>query len=119
MALAVTQDIRLEQLQALEAALESLVKALRRTDQYVGAIPALESCKRASLALRKDGFDQGKLNELARSVPQLFWLYKEWMPPLVEVAPHCWEEPPWFKELAPLEQKLQELAFGLRVVGEY
>jgi hypothetical protein len=41
------------------------------------------------------------------------------MPPLIEVAPGRWEEPAWFKELAPLEARLQQLAFGLRVIGEY
>jgi hypothetical protein len=115
----VDQGARLQQLAALEVAIDALVEGLKRTGCYVEAIPELEECRQASVTLRQNGFEQRQLNELSRAVPRLFWLHKEWMPPLVEMAPDHREEPVWFKELAPLEQRLQELAYGLRVVGEY
>ena len=116
---AVTQSIRLKQLEALEAAIGDLIQALRRTEQYVDAIPMLEECKQASFTLRQNGFDQRNLNDLANAVPRLFYLHPRWEPPYTKIGGDRWEEPAWFRELEPLERRVDKLAFNLRVIGEY
>ena len=115
----VGHEQRVTQLHELLSALRDLVAGLEGERRYLEAVPEYEAYHGRVAALLASGFDQATLDELAVAVPRLFWLHKEWLPPSEEESPGVYREPAWFQRLNPLESRVQQLAFALRVVGEY
>lgn len=107
---------RVEQLRSLIGSINLLIPALQESKQYVDSIETLQEAALEANRLLVEGFVQDDLSNLSRSVPRLFWLHKEWCPPLEADG---LSEPLWFKTLAPLEAKVTEASERLRVIGEY
>ena len=107
-------------LQGLVNAIEAFVPELQQSGHHLETLVAYQrSCAEAKQLLLQ-GFVQEDLSNLSRSVPQLFWLHKEWSPP-VEWLALAGEsrDAHWFKRLEPLEAAVTAAAEKLRVVGEY
>ena len=86
----------------------------------VGVIVVRDGLVLAAKQLLADGFNQEELSALSRSVPRLFWLHKEWIPPLEPAKTGSgFTEPAWFQRLEPLESNVSAAAEKLRVIGEY
>jgi hypothetical protein len=115
-----SQVERATHLKELVGALEALLPELERSGKYPAKqLDYKRACERAK-ELLLEGFTQEDLSALSRSVPRLFWLHKEWMPPLESIkAGGGFGEPEWFRSLEPLEAKVSEAAEKLRVVGVY
>lgn len=103
----------------LKHSVEALLLVVRETPELQQAAPAYQACIQEAERLLSVGFRQEELSALAGSVPQLFWLHKEWVPPLVQEPDGRWQEPEWFKRAEPLHQRVIEAASQLRVVGAY
>ena len=115
-----TQKDREGHLRELVDALQDLIDGLSTTGVYADEKVQYQLALAKALALLGTGFSQEELGNLSREVPSLFWLHKEWNPPL-EPTPDGkgYREPEWFKFLEPLEQRATNAASTLRQVGEY
>lgn len=111
-----SDEERREHLQTLVDAIEKLLPELEVNHQSMRDVPAYTQALDRTKQLLSCGFVQSELSELSRAVPRLFWLHKDWIPPLEGQPP---KEPTWFKRLEPLEGEVQRAAEKLRVVGEY
>lgn len=105
-------------LKELKRAIEAFLPIVRDTVELQQAAEAYQACLEEAERLLFEGFCQEDLNALAAAVPKLFWLHKEWVPPLVQAADGRWQEPEWFQRAEPIHQRVIEAAFRLRVVGE-
>lgn len=107
-------------LQDLINAIETFLPELRQSGQYLETLVEYQrSCAEAKQLLLQ-GFVQEDLSNLSRSVPQLFWLHKEWSPPSewLALAGES-RDAHWFTRLESLEAVVTAAAEKLRVVGEY
>ena len=77
-----TEADRRVQLRALEQALEQFLDVLRSTPELRAPIRDYEENLGEVRRLLAEGFNQDALSALSRAVPRLFWLHKEWIPPL-------------------------------------
>lgn len=111
-----SEQERREHLQALVDTIEKLLPELAVNHQFIRDVPAYTQALDRAEQLLNCGFVQSDLSELSRAVPRLFWLHKDWSPPLEGQPP---TEPKWFKRLEPLEGEVQSAAEKLRVIGEY
>jgi phosphoglycerate-specific signal transduction histidine kinase len=111
-----TEVERREHLHTLVDAIEKLLPELEVDQQSLRHVSAYTQALDKANQLLSCGFIQSELSELSRAVPRLFWLHKDWAPPLEGLPP---TEPMWFKRLEPLEGEVQRAAEKLRVVGEY
>jgi len=115
----VSVEKRVSQLRDLLSAVDDLIAGLRRERRYLEAVPELEAYAARARGAIAGGVAQATLNELAYAVPRLFWLHKDWEPPCEPDDTGQLREAAWFQRLSPLEKRVQELAFDLRVVGQY
>jgi hypothetical protein len=116
-----TQAERQQQLQLLAEALARLLPELELSGQYSEQLGAYRNALRETQRLLEQGFVQDDLGMLSRGVPRLFWLHKEWTPPLEQSKGEngaCFE-PAWFRRLAPFEECVTAAAEKLKVIGEY
>lgn len=111
---------RAAHLQRLVEAIDALLPELQKSGKYLESIAGYDKARMIAKQLLVEGFDQSDLSALGRSVPRLFWLHKEWLPPLEpSEADRGLSESPWFQHLEPLESAVASAAEKLRVVGEY
>jgi len=103
----------------LKSAIEAFLPVVRGTPELQHAVQAYEACVKEAERLLASGFCQEDLASLADAVPQLFWLHKEWIPPLEQTPDGTWREPEWFKRAEPLHRRVLEAAYQLHVLGEY
>ncbi|WP_339080812.1 hypothetical protein [Pseudomonas sp. TMP9] len=115
-----TNSEREGQILKLIAALEELTACLNKTGLYQAELIQYQTAIEQAQHLLSAGFSQAELGNLNRQVPNLFWLHREWSPPL-EKNPDGpgFRESEWFKLLEPLEQNVVSAAAVLRQVGEY
>lgn len=106
-------------LQEFSRSLEAFLSHVEAVPELQSSAPSYRECLVRADNLLANGFSQEQLSELSRSVPQLFWLHKEWVPPLELALDGRWVEPRWFREYAPKHQAVVEAAEQLRVLGEY
>jgi hypothetical protein len=110
---------RTRHLADLVGSIEALLPELERSGKYPAKQLEYERACVLAKQLLSSGFTQEDLSALSRSVPRLFWLHKEWTPPLEStVSGGRFVEPEWFQRLEPLEAKVSA-AERLRVVGVY
>ena len=114
-----TTTERREHLLALEHSVERLLTAIRKTQRYTEYIPKYEHALSRTRELLNTGFDQEALSALARTLPRLFHLHKDWVPPLKIGADGQYTVPRWFEALEPLEQAVAACGQRLRAVGIY
>lgn len=100
--------LRVLQLDELRLAIEALLPLLDGVAELAGHRPEYQQALAESLSLRPGSLAQGQLDELSRSVPRLFWLHKEWVPP----------QAPWFARLDEAHERVVRAAERLRVTGE-
>jgi hypothetical protein len=112
---------RRQHLQNLVDALAVFIPALEKSKHYADRVIAFQQALVETKRLLAESFVQEDLSNLSRNVPKLFWLHKDWQPPLESFTPESGRivEPEWFKQLEPLELSVSEAAEKLRVVGEY
>lgn len=113
------QDEKTKALKELKNAIEEFLPVVRDTAQLQHAAQAYQACAEEAERLLSRGFRQEDLSSLADAVPQLFWLHKDWVPPLEQAVDGRWQEPAWFKRAEPLHRRVVEAACQLRVLGEY
>jgi hypothetical protein len=100
-------------------AITSLLPELERSGRYPAERVQYERVCISAKRLLAEGFTQEALGTLSQSVPRLFWLHKEWMPPLEALGDGGGlAQPAWFKRLEPLEAKVSAAAEKLRFIGE-
>lgn len=116
-----SEQERTEHLQQLLNGLNLLIPALEESGRYEDSLKSYKAAREKTSQLLSQGFTQEELSALSRAIPKLFWLHKEWMPPLEKVSSTgaSSEEPLWYKKLEPLEAVVTEAAEKLRMVGEY
>jgi hypothetical protein len=115
-----SQAERAEHLSDLIDAIEAFLPELERSGQYRWTRSDYENACSVAKQLLASGFNQEELNTLSRGVPRLFWVHKEWVPPLEPTKVGSgFAEPEWFQRLDPLESKVSAAAEKLRVIGEY
>lgn len=111
---------RAKHLSNLIGAIEALLPELEKSGQYLESLATYEKACSVAKQLLTEGFNQDELSALSRNVPRLFWLHKEWSPPLEPTKfGGGFSEPAWFQRLEPLESKVSSSAEILRVIGEY
>lgn len=112
---------RRQHLQELIDALTAFLPELERSGHYLEQLPDYRKALAEARQFLEQGFSQEDLNELSRRIPQLFWLHKEWVPPLEPSSLHgaAFVEPEWYKRLEPFESRVREFATRLRFTGEY
>lgn len=113
------QAEKTEALKELKTAIEALLPVVRDTAELQHAAEAYQACIEEAERLLSSGFHQEDLSSLADALPRLFWLHKEWVPPLERTIDGRWQEPEWFKRAEPLHRRVIEAASQLRVLGEY
>lgn len=113
-----TMDERIAHLRELEAALAALLPVLDEQPEFAARRPAYAWALGEARRLLMAGFTQGELTALGRAVPALFWLHKDWVPPLEEAVPGRWEAPVWYAALEPLERRVVRAAEQIRVIGD-
>lgn len=106
-------------LSELKSAIEAFLPVVRGTPELQHAVEAYEACVEEAERLLAGGFRQEDLSLLADAVPRLFWLHKEWVPPLERTVDGKWQEPEWFRRAEPLHRRVIEAASQLRVLGKY
>jgi hypothetical protein len=109
---------RRQHLEDFIKATESLLVELEQSDRFFDAVPAYRDAMDQAKQFLEVGFTQDDLSRLSREAPQLFWLHPHWTPPLEESGGRS-KEPDWFSKLEPLERRVTEAAYQLRVTGEY
>ncbi len=116
-----TSAERQQQLQMLAEALEQLIPELQLSGRYPEQLGGYRSAFAEAQRLLSSGFNQEDLSSLSRGVPRLFWLHKDWLPPLEQSQDNAgtFSEPAWFQKLEPLEEHVTAAAEKLRVIGEY
>jgi hypothetical protein len=107
------------QLEELAEALEALIPLVIDLPAYAPRAPVYERALGEARRLVCAGFTQEELSSLARSVPDLFYRFKEWSPPVEEQQDGSWLEPEWFAALEPRLQRVLEAARRLSEVGYY
>jgi hypothetical protein len=112
---------RRQHLQNLVNALTVFIPALVKSGHYADRVIAFQQALEETKRLLAESFVQDDLSNLSRNVPKLFWLHKDWSPPLESFTPESGRilEPEWFKQLEPLESSVSDAAEKLKVVGEY
>ncbi len=111
---------REKHLQNLIEVIEALLPEIEQSGHYIDSLAAYTNACLAAKQLLAEGFVQEDLSKLSRSIPRLFWLHKEWSPPLEpDPSGGTFVEPLWFQRLEPLESKVAAAAEKLRVIGEY
>ena len=113
------QTEKTKDLEELKHSIEAFLPVVRDTVELQQAAEAYRACLEEAERLLSEGFRQKDLSELAGAVPKLFWLHKEWVPPLVQTADGKWEEPEWFKRAERFHHRVIKAASQLRVVGTY
>ena len=93
--------------------------AIREDERYREHVPQFENALSRTRELLRIGFDQEALSALARAIPKLFHLHKEWIPPIESGPDGRYTVPSWFRLLEPLDQAVTECAHRLRVIGIY
>lgn len=111
-----SEEEQREHLQTLVDAIGKLLPELEVNHQFVRDVPDYTQALDRANQLLNCGFGQSELSELSRAVPRLFWLHKDWLPPLEGLPP---TEPTWFKRLEPLDGEVQSAAEKLRMIGKY
>lgn len=116
-----TSTERQQQLRTLAAALERLLAELELSGHYQEQLSAYHASFAEARRLLENGFNQEDLSSLSRNVPRLFWLHKDWLPPLEKSKNKdgAFSEPAWFQRLAPVEEQVSAAAEKLRIIGEY
>lgn len=112
-----TESERRQHLMDFVNATESLLVELEQNDQFTDAIPAYRDVMDQAKQFLEIGFTQDDLSKLSRDVPKLFWLHRDWIPP-IEKSGDRFKEPDWFSKLEPFERQVTDAAFQLRVTGE-
>jgi hypothetical protein len=110
-----TQEEKLQHLHQLIQAMQALNREIVDSPYSQYAAIYTELCNECMLVFQKQ-FDQAALNLISNQVPSLFWLHKEWMPP---IDPHSHSTPAWFQRLEPLENAVRQAAERLRHIGTY
>lgn len=113
-----TKD-RQAQLERLAAALRSLIAVLPSIQEFSSRVGDYESALQRCEALLLKDFTQEQVSELSRSVPDLYFRHKEWVPPLERTPAGEWREPDWFVGLEERLQAVLKAAELLRIVGYY
>ncbi|SDD46314.1 hypothetical protein [Aquimonas voraii] len=115
-----TEAERKNQLNELIGSIESFLPELERSGQYLKQQAVYKQVCALAKQLVSEGFNQEDLSTLSRNVPRLFWLHKEWTPPLEPTKTGGrLTEPEWFLRLEPLESQVSAAAEKLGVIGEY
>ena len=117
-----SQAEREDQLRTLAEALARFIAELESSGKFSEEVATYRQALHETQRLLADGFNQNDLGVLSRSVPRLFWLHKEWSPPLEEIQGKTGTslvEPAWFRRLEPFEAHVAVAAERLRVIGEY
>ena len=109
--------VRVKQLHQLRQALVDFISVIDKTHELSEWRSAYEQSLVEVDKLIEGDFDQAALSALSRAIPKLFWVHKEWIPPLTLTPDGRWEEPLWFKEANSKHQEVTDLAFAFRVVG--
>lgn len=111
-----------QHLRSLADALEQFIPELERSARYPEYVADYRSALLETQRLLAQGFIQQDLNALSESVPSLFWLHRDWMPPLEESQSESgvkYSEPVWYQRLEPLHRKVGVAAAQLKYIGEY
>ena len=94
--------------------------AVAQVPELASAVPMYDEYLRAVRRLRdSEALSQAECNDLSRAVPVLFWPNKEWTPPLVRAEDGRFAVPTWFDAVDAEHERVQRLAFALRVLGSY
>ena len=116
---------RVNELEQLIAALDTLVAFLRReqmAEDFVEDYGAAATRARALLERLSDpgadqAVDQGVFAELGAAVPRMIYTHPHWVPPQEHRGGGRWATPAWFDELEPLHEAALRWAGALRIVG--
>ena len=114
-----TDAERVKQLRALEQALSAFIPVIAETEELRSSESAYRACMEEISRLLSCGFSQEDLSRLSRAVPRLFWLHKEWTPPLDRKSEGNYKEARWFADADRLHERVVQLASELRVMGRY
>jgi len=113
---------RARELAELADALSELASVLQgEIDMdFSEALPWLrEYHERVTACAARRPFEQSELNELSRDVPKLIDLHPHWVPPLNRRDDGSFTVSNWYTRLKPVHDRVQRVAFELRVTGEY
>lgn len=113
------QNDRRLQLQELVATLDDLIPLVAQYPELRHQQHLYENGKAQALQLLQREFSQQEVLALGKSIPDLFYRYREWEPPMEQRPDGSWQEPQWFAELEPRLQKVLSAADKLRSLGYY
>lgn len=113
-----TKEDRIGQLNALIPALENLITYLKDNELFLDNVHSYEDALDEAKRLLIEGFTQKELGTLERSVPDLFFRHKDWIPPLENEGDYT-TPAKWFEELEKRLQPARAAAGILSIVGYY
>ncbi|MFM2479589.1 hypothetical protein [Celerinatantimonas sp. MCCC 1A17872] len=111
-----TKEDRIKQLKILIPALENLIAYLKENKLFLEQVGSYESALEQARRLLMEGFTQQELSALGRSVSDLFFRHKEWVPPFEQ---ENLEPAKWFVELEKYLQPALSAAGILSIIGYY
>ena len=114
-----TVEERIFQLQSLRNALTSLVRHLEAVEDLPCQLVAYHAVLEKAAELLERGFTMEEITELGRSVPDLFYRYREWEPPAELLPDGTYHDAAWFKELEVRLQPALKAAGQLASIGCY
>lgn len=113
-----SDESRKEKLQQLSEALPQLINFMIKENVYTESIAYLEQNLMQVNETLDRSFNVQDLHKIYNSLQPFIKNYREYMPPLIKKDGY-WQEPPWFKELEELHDKVFGLAGQLVIRGEY
>jgi len=110
---------RKAQLKELKAALEELLPVVAGLSDYADSVESYRAALVSACALLENGFTQEQAMSVGKSVPDMFYRHKDWVPPSrtgADGAPH---EEEWFVRAEPKLQAVLAAAGRLAALGFY
>ena len=110
---------RRRQLKSLAKSLRELIPTVAANPEFSDRTPLYQVALDETERLLQQGFVQEDLSNLAKSIPDLFFRHKEWMPPVEETDDGKSVQPEWFVKLESRLVPVLRNAMILRELGYY
>lgn len=114
-----TRAERIRQLRQLAGALDALIPLLEMAPKPPEQLVAYHAARERAYELTGREFRQEEITALGRSVPDLFYRYREWEPPAEQMPDGSWKEADWFAEIEARLQPVLKAAEALASIGCY